>query len=256
MSLEIKSGEKAVARAESQGVERAGALINIGQLANVFASICGTDLDKNLTPKEIKDRMIKQGFPAGLAVTLGTALLKQIADARESLSVAARKPQLKASLIASVEEDIIKYFGENQEVVNIFLIVSQNPVASLDAAVNVLSTAEVGGLSPEDLKTFLDSIKRLLEEGTQKFLESIGQTIVLLAKEKLEEDAVVKKSSLTGIYLNFDSEKNRENFFTYLESIFPSLKFSPTGTKITDKEWRITFNDNTRDEFFSSLRRR
>ena len=45
------------------------------------------DLDKNLTPEFIRDKMVAQGFPAGLAITLGSSLLKQIASPASRLAM-------------------------------------------------------------------------------------------------------------------------------------------------------------------------
>lgn len=252
----LDSGKDLVQKT-SEAIEKPEPQIpGMGALADQFIEVCSINLDQNLTPESIRDKLTTQGFPIALAVSLGRGLLDRIEDVRNTLLVASTKPKQKDSLVAAVRDETTEYFTQNQENIDRFFMAIKNPVASLDVAVNVLSKQKIEGLSPEDLKTFLDAIQRLLEEGTQKFLESLGQTFVLLAKEKLEEDAKIEENSSGGIYLIFDSEKNRESFFTYLKSIFPSLKFHPERDKVTDKKWKITFSDNTRDRYFSSLRRR
>src|SRR3989338_2139092 len=113
-------------------VAKAGpVIVNMEKLADEFATICSTYLEKELTPEKIRELLIQKGFPAGLASYLGSSLLERITDARQTLAVAATKPKLRDSLVGTVREEVIGYFQTREAEIVRFFEVLQDPTGYL-----------------------------------------------------------------------------------------------------------------------------
>lgn len=176
-------GHEAVASTGSASIE------GIDILANKFTSICSENLEQNISPETIRINLIKEGFPAALAETLGQSLLDRIADARESLSVATKKPALREALIASTRSDIIEYFQINTEVVERSMLVSQDPVGYLEASINALTTGDLENLSIDQLNSAMDAFYKFNSEGLLRLRSIFAKKACELIKEKFGYEA-------------------------------------------------------------------
>lgn len=161
----------------------------IGILADKFTSICSENLGQNISPETIRMNLIKEGFPAALAETLGKSLLDRIADARESLSVATKKPSLREALIVSTRSDITEYFQTNTEVVERSMLVSQNPVGYLEASINGLTTGDLENLSIDQLNSVMDAFRKFNSEGLLRLRSVLVKRACELIKEKFGYEA-------------------------------------------------------------------
>src|SRR3989344_2082317 len=134
-------GNQNIVRQSSEAVAAKGPsqIVNMEKLADEFALICSADLEKDLTPEKIIEQLIQKGFPSGLASYLGASLLERIADARQTLAVAATKPKLKDSLVATVKEEVIEYFKSREAEILRFFEVSSDPVGYLEMTRHIFS---------------------------------------------------------------------------------------------------------------------
>ena len=217
-------------------------MANLEQLSNKFASICAENLeDQKLTPQKILENLIKNGFSAGLASLFGQSLIDRIADARQTLALAAKKPALRDSLVATVKGEVEEYFKSREKEIVRFFEVAEDPRQYLNVISATFTAIDAGKFSDQDVISAFEAIKKLSKEGAEKLTRPITQMAFEFCKEKGLD---VKIASDTHIFLISNPGQNLGNeLYTHVRKRFPNAH-----PVVSSGEYKGRFGDYIRVE--------